>query len=889
MFLLRATSTTTSPLLLRCRPLPSPKTLPLAPASPILPFFLRPRPFAASSSSASAASARRRATAVAAAAKSEEGKPPTARAKPAGAVQAAAAGMSASGGGAGGKRTVADVLMGNARAAASKAKKAAPSPKKPRAQPDGAEVEAEATAAAEKPPSPARSKRASSPVKSPKSLADGAAGEKKRSTSPVKSKAPAAAAQLDGAKENSPSPKRSKTLAAKSDAAPPTKVQAASQPDDKKQKPKPTDSSKSKEKNTTLELKKKGSEFDPMAAAYWKPGEPVPFLFLARALDIISNESGRIVITEILSNVFRTVMATTPDDLLATVYLSANRIAAPHEGIELGIGDASVIRALAEAYGRKEEHVKKDLKELGDLGLVAKASRSSQKMMIKPKPLTISRVLSTFRAIAKESGKDSQDKKRNHIKGLLVAATDCEPQYITRLLQSKMRIGLAEKTVQMALGQAAVYSDKKSSPPKVQSPFEEAAKIIKQVYSVLPIYDKIVPALLEVGVWKLPETCKFSIGVPVGPMLAKATKSVSEIIDKFQGLEYTCEYKYDGERAQIHCMEDGSVEIYSRNAERNTGKYPDVVDAVSRFRKPSVKSFVLDCEIVAYDREKQKILPFQILSTRARKGVTINDIKVSVCTFGFDLLYINGKPLLQEQLKVRREHLYNSFEEVPGVFQLATAITSNDLEEIQKFLDTAVNSSCEGLIIKTLDKDATYEPAKRSNNWLKLKKDYMDSIGDSLDLVPIAAFYGRGKRTGVFGSFLLACYDEQNEEYQTICNIGTGFSEQQLEERSSSLRTKVIEKPKAYYRFADTMDPDVWFEPSEVWEVKAADLSISPVHRAANGIVDPNKGISLRFPRLLRLRDDKSPEQVTTSDQVADMYRAQKINHGYNQEDEDDD
>lgn len=821
--------------------------------------------------------------------------------------------MSASGGGAGGKRTVADVLMGNARAAASKAKKAAPSPKKPRAQPDAAEAEPEAAAVAEKPPSPVRSKRASSPAKSPKSPADAATGEKKRSTSPAKSKGLAAAAQLDEVKENSPLPKRSKTLAAKSDTKPPGEGDVSQKDGGKKRSPSPTkakdqapqsevkkrpaspkkakttESPKCEEKNTTLELKKKGSEFDPMAAAYWKPGEPVPFLFLARALDLISNESGRIVITEILSNVFRTVMATTPDDLLATVYLSANRIAPPHEGIELGIGDASVIRALAEAYGRKEEHVKKDLKELGDLGLVAKASRSSQKMMFKPKPLTISRVLSTFRTIAKESGKESQDKKRNHIKGLLVAATDCEPQYITRLLQSKMRIGLAEKTVQMALGQAAVYSDKKSLPPKVQSPFEEAAKIIKQVYSVLPIYDKIVPALLEAGVWKLPEMCKFSIGVPVGPMLAKATKSVSEIIDKFQGLEYTCEYKYDGERAQIHCMEDGSVEIYSRNAERNTGKYPDVVDAVSRFRKPTVKSFVLDCEIVAYDREKQKILPFQILSTRARKGVTINDIKVSVCTFGFDILYINGKPLLQEQLKVRREHLYNSFEEVPGVFQLATAITSNDLEEIQKFLDTAVNSSCEGLIIKTLDRDATYEPAKRSNNWLKLKKDYMDSIGDSLDLVPIAAFYGRGKRTGVFGSFLLACYDEQNEEYQTICNIGTGFSEQQLEERSASLRSKVIEKPKAYYRFADTMDPDVWFEPSEVWEVKAADLSISPVHRAASGIVDPNKGISLRFPRLLRLRDDKSPEQATTSDQVADMYRSQKINHGYNQEDEDDD
>jgi len=214
---------------------------------------------------------------------------------------------------------------------------------------------------------------------------------------------------LDAAKENSPSPKRSKTLAAKSDTQPsgegvvshtdgkkgspaPTKAKGqASQQEEKKRatspkkakttdsdsakteeknttratspkKAKTTDSRKAEEKNTTLELKKKGSEFDPMAAAYWKPGEPVPFLFLARALDLISNESGRIVITEILSNVFRTVMATTPDDLLATVYLSANRIAPPHEGIELGIGDASVIRALAEAYGRKEEHVKKDLK-----------------------------------------------------------------------------------------------------------------------------------------------------------------------------------------------------------------------------------------------------------------------------------------------------------------------------------------------------------------------------------------------------------------------------------------------------------------------------------------------------------------------------------------------
>lgn len=669
-----------------------------------------------------------------------------------------------------------------------------------------------------------------------------------------------------------PPPKRPKTLD-----TPSTKGGPKEQPEEKT-------------KNAALELRKKCSDFNPRAAAYWKDGEPVPFSFLVHAWELIGKESGRIVMTEILCNAFRTVITTTPRDLLATVYLTANKIAPPHEGLELGIGEASLVKALSEAYGRKEEHVKKQNSELGDLGLVAKASRSTQKLMFQPKPLTIDKVFNTFLAIAKESGANSQEKKKNHIKALLVAATESEPLYIIRLLQSKMRIGLAEKTVLVALGQATAYSETCPRPSlQTQTPLEEAAKIIKQVYSVLPSYDKIVPALLQVGVWKLPEACNFTLGVPIGPMLAKPTKAVSEIIDKFQGLEFTCEYKYDGERAQIHYMEDGSVDIYSRNAERNTGKYPDIVSFVSRFKKDSVKSFVLDCEIVAYDHEKQKILPFQVLSTRARKGVILSDIKVKVCTFGFDILYVNGQPLLQEQLKVRRQHLYSSFEEVPGVFQFATATTTNDVEEIQKFLEAAVNSSCEGLIIKTLDKDATYEPSKRSNNWLKLKKDYMDSIGDSLDLVPIAAFHGRGKRTGVYGSFLLACYDEQNEEYQTICNIGTGFSESQLEERSASLRNKVIPMPKPYYRYADTVNPDVWFEPAEVWEVKAADLSISPVHRAASGIVDPNKGISLRFPRLLRVRDDKSPEQATTSDQIAGMYRAQKINHSNNHEEEDDD
>ncbi|XP_040946339.1 DNA ligase 1 isoform X2 [Gossypium hirsutum] len=613
------------------------------------------------------------------------------------------------------------------------------------------------------------------------------------------------------------------------DSAKPNLYEAKKPPDSKKVKVGSASERNVEMKGKIRLLKKKPADFDPNMVACWEKGERVPFLFLSLAFDLISNETGRIVITDIVCNMLRTVIATTPDDLVATVYLAANKVAPAHEGLELGIGDASIIKALAEACGRTESQVKSQYKDKGDLGLVAQASRSSQSMMRKPDPLTVIKVFDTFRLIAKESGKDSQEKKKNRIKSLLVAATDCEPQYLIRLLQTKLRIGFSEQTLLAALGQAAVYNEQHSKPPpNVQSPLEEAAKIVKQVFSILPVYDKIVPALLTGGVWDLPKSCGFTPGVPVGPMLAKPTKGVAEIINKFQDIDFICEYKYDGERAQI-------------------------------------------------------------LITRARKNVVVSEIKVDVCIFAFDILYLNGQPLLHEQLKVRKERLYDSFEEEPGFFQFATALTSNDLEEIQTFLNSAVSSSCEGLIIKTLDRDATYEPSKRSLNWLKLKKDYMESIGDTLDLVPIAAFHGRGKRTGFYGAFLLACYDENNEEFQSICKIGTGFSEAELEERSASLRSKVIPEPKSYYRCSEMMKPDVWFETTEVWEVKAADLTISPVHRAAIGIVDPDKGISLRFPRLVRVREDKTPEQASSSEQVAEMYNAQKHNQTNNEDDGEDD
>ncbi|CAJ0748097.1 5388_t:CDS:10, partial [Entrophospora sp. SA101] len=554
----------------------------------------------------------------------------------------------------------------------------------------------------------------------------------------------------------------------------------------------------------------------------------VPYSVLCKTFEMVESTTKRLEKQDYLVTLFALIIENTPENLLDSLYLCINRVGPDYENVELGIGESLLIKVIADTTGRKTQAIKEELAKWGDLG---KDSKSTQPTLYAPKPLTIPSVLKSMKKIAHMNGQDSQERKVREIRQLLASCQGEESKYLIRSLEGKLRIGLAAQTILISLAQAIVYKDpgyeKLPTPTKIQL-LADAPIIVKAVYSEIPSYDIMVPILLKHGIQGLEEHCKLTPGIPLKPMLAFPTKSITEVLDRVEGHKFTCEFKYDGEH--------------------NSVKFPDIIEKLSKFVKHGIKSFILDCEVVAWDLEKDCLLPFQVLSTRKRKDVKGSDIKVKVCLFAFDLLYLNGESLLKKPLIERRELLYNSFQEIKGEFAFAHEIIATNTEEIQSFLDESVKNNCEG-------------------------------TGDSLDLVVIGADYGRGKRTNFYGTFLLACFDPDNEEYQTICKLGTGFSDADLETHYKFLKEHEIEGAKSYYNYDKATKPDVWFEPCQVWEIKAADISKSPIYKAAIGQADPSKGVSLRFPRFVRIRTDKKPEEATTNDQVADMYNSQ-FNNG---------
>jgi len=706
--------------------------------------------------------------------------------------------------------------------------------------------------------------------------------------------------KVEPKKEASKPPKQDKVADSKPASAPTSKQDtkpAATKTTKTNETSKPKVKAVKKDLSPTPLYKAATKQFDSneklLEQADWQ--DALPYATLCQTFTKIEDITGRLEIQAILTKLLRQVLLQSPADLRSALYLCANAVAPPADNVELGVGDSLLIKAISQATGSSK--VKAHYERLGDLGTVAQTCKSQQRTLsfTKPVPVTVSQVHNTLRQIAYTKGHASQQQKVGLMQQLLVSAVDpAETKYAVRALQGKLRIGLAQSTVLISLAHALALTGagvpetemEEDAPEEVQQymdaklavekRLEAAVAIVKKAYSEVPSYDALVQAAFEVPLQSFHMACTLKPGIPIAPMLAKPTKSIQEVLQRLNGQRFTCEYKYDGERAQVHLLPDGTTKVFSRNMLDTSEKYPEVPGFVSAAVKENkVQSYVMDAEVVAFDGEK--LVPFQVLSTR--KKTETGDAKVKIIVQAFDLMFLNGESLLAKTLAERRALLHEHFEEVEGKFRFATALDhteDGDTTILEEFLDKAVKGQCEGLMVKTLDSNALYEPSRRSLNWLKLKKDYLEGLGDSVDLVPLGAYHGKGKRTGVYGAYLLACYDADTEDFQSVCKIGTGFSDEDLQTLAKSLNEHIIPAKSSQYNTSDALECDVWFDAVQVWEVKAADLSKSSAHRGAVGKAgEAGRGIGLRFPRFERVRDDKKPVEATTSDQILDMYYSQ--------------
>ncbi|KAL3698658.1 hypothetical protein R1sor_012734 [Riccia sorocarpa] len=639
-------------------------------------------------------------------------------------------------------------------------------------------------------------------------------------------------------------------------------------------------------------------KYSPVEHACWERGEPAPYLHLARAFDLVEQESGRLRTADMLCNMFRSLLALSPEAVLPAVYLTTNRLAPDFESVDLNIGGSTVSTAVGEVAGVSRAKLREMYASMGDLGDVAQACRQTQSILRLPPPLRICKVFSTLKQISKESGAGSGARKKDLVLNLLRASREKEMKYIVRTLVQNLRIGAMMKTVLGALAQAVVlhHAFPAGEAPsndellKLKPKFQEAALAVVEAYNFLPNLDLLVPTLVNEGVAALTANISISPGTPIKPMLAKITNGIPDLLKRFEGQSFTCEYKYDGQRAQIHMLADGSFRIFSRNCEDTTGRFPDVADICRVAAREDLNSFIIDAEIVAVNRENgNKLMAFQHLSTRergSRDGSSVNqaNIKVSVCVFVFDLLYANEEPLVKMSFRERRKRMHQWFPNVkPGHFGYATEMTielesdtteTSISQKLEGFLEEAFAASCEGLMAKALDVDSNYMASKRTDSWMKIKRDYLEGLNDSLDLVPIGAWYGNGRKAGWYSPFLLACYDPEREEYQSVCRVMSGFTDAFYKEMKEFYSgDRILPRRPTYYQTGE--ECSVWFTPELVWEIRGADFTISPVHLAAVGHVHPSRGISMRFPRYIRSRPDKNCENASTPSDIAELFHQQ--------------
>lgn len=585
---------------------------------------------------------------------------------------------------------------------------------------------------------------------------------------------------------------------------------------------------------------------------------------LCEFYDRLEATTKRLEMTDILVELLKEA----DDDVQEVVYLTRGQLAADFVGLELGIADKLIIRALSQVTGASSDDITKLYHAKGDLGDAAmellsskKGGRARQSKLFgeaedAPEAKGVRDVFARLVDLANASGAGSQEKRLTGLQALLQSASPRGARYIVRTAMGKLRLGVADLTFLDAL--AIAYAAKADRPG------------IERAYNVSSDIGLVARVLREHGLAGV-EKLRLTVGVPVRAMLAERLPSLEEILEKLGG-DALVELKYDGLRLQAHISAGGDVKFFSRRLENITQQFPDVADALrASFRGQEA---IVEGECVAIDPQTGDIRPFQdVAPRRGRKDVAkiIEDVPVTL--FLFDVLLLDGEDVMDKPLPQRRAALERSFAVSQGVeFSRAQVVTS--LEPMQAFFDESVAMGAEGIMVKSVKDDSGYQPGSRGYHWIKYKREYQAELTDSCDLVVVGALAGRGRRAGLYGALLMAAYNPDEDIFETVCKLGTGFDDAALLAAKQALEP-TVHVGGAHPRVRAKMAADVWFDPSKVAEVVGAELTLSPIHTAAWGALKPDAGLALRFPRFKQWRDDKKPEEATSLDELVSMFKQQ--------------
>ena len=575
---------------------------------------------------------------------------------------------------------------------------------------------------------------------------------------------------------------------------------------------------------------------------------------IADAYERIEATAKRLEMTSLLVE----LLEKTPKDVIAkVVYLTQGKLYPDFVTLQVGVAEKLAVKALSRASGRTESEIETDLRKSGDVGETAQSFLIRKKQVtFGQKTLTVERVYETLDKMAKTMGSGAVDTKMSLLCGLLTDASPKEAKYLLRTVTGNLRLGIADMTVLDAL--AISYGGGK-----------EAREQIERAYNISSDLGRVASIVAEKGLAGIE---KFEVVVfePIRPMLAERLTSPEAILDKLGGKCMT-EYKYDGERIQAH-KKGTKVVLYSRRLEDISDQYPDAADLVRDSIK--AKDAIVEGECVAVDFETGEMRPFQELMHRRRKyGIEEAMQEYPVSLFLFDALFADGKDLTLSPYLERQKILERVVKESTRLC-IAKRRLTRTVKEMEEFFEEAISDGCEGIVCKSVGKDAIYQAGARGWLWIKYKRDYKSEMNDTVDLVVVGAFHGRGKRAGTYGAVLLATYNKKDDVFETVTKLGTGFTDKDLAELPGMLRKHEI--PRKHSRVRSLLEAEVWFEPVAVLEVLGAEITLSPIHMCAMDSIRKGSALAIRFPRFTgKYRSDKAPEDATSSDEIVAMYRNQ--------------